>query len=449
MKKFIIFIVILIWAGGASFFIVSSIYKKRTIEVTNAKYFVEENKINVELKVNSNSDVLCIYNQIDYKADNKVCKFSVEDYVDYVIIKNEYNSIQFFLNDEKKKTKTNKIEGVLENNLVYVGEKAFIKYKYETTGYPNKDVTITSENPEIAEIVDGYVVGKAKGNTKIVIELGDKKDELDLEVTDLISAPYWIGQDRKKLPCNAYTEEEAALLDQLLEREVNKAGYGTRAGVVAAARFLTLQFKYRVPYFFENGRVDFVDDDGKVKNTGVNKAEGEGRYYKKGLYLAPSKKKEIKYTFAGPATWGCPLRNFEPKPERGYVKYAMMPNGLDCSGFISWAFVQGGFDPGDIGAGESAGTQFTDKGKYTKLTRELFDNGTIKTGDLMNFQGHIAIIVGITGEDVYVAESLSFRSFDGVTVKKYQKGTINRTFPHVVLMDEYYKNDGNYTEHWE
>ena len=449
MKKFIIFIVVLIWAGLCSFFIISSIYKKRNIDVVTANYYVEENQIKVDLKVNSTSDVLCIYNKVDYKANKKTCSFIIDDYVDYVIIKNKYNSIQYFFDDNKIKTKTTKLEGVIENNLIYVGEKAFIKYKYETTGYPNKDVVIKSENDEIATVEDGYVIGKAKGNTKIIIELGEKKDELDLEVTDLISAPYWIGQDRKKLPCNAYTEEEAALLDQLLEREVNKAGYGTRAGVVAAARFLTLQFKYRVPYFFENGRVDFVDDDGKVKNTGTHKVEGEGRYYKKGLYLAPSKKKEIKYTFAGPATWGCPLRNFEPKPERGYVKYAMMPNGLDCSGFISWAFVQGGFDPGDIGAGESEGTQFTDKGKYTKLTRELFDNGTIKTGDLMNFQGHIAIIVGIDGEDVYVAESLSFRSFDGVTVKKYNKSTINRTFPHVVLMDEYYKNDGNYTEHWE
>lgn len=448
MKKSFKFIII-IWAVISSFFIISSIYKKRNINVIDANYLVEENKIDVTLKIKSNSDAICMYNDTDYKVENKKCSFIIDNYNNDVMIKNEYNTIKYNLNNSKNKAKVKSIKGIIENNIMYVGEKSFIKYKYETNGYPNKDVVIKSEDPEVVEIKDGYVIGKGKGNTKIIIQLDKMQDEIDVEVTDLITSPIWLGQDRKKLPCNVYSEEEAALLDKLLEREVEKAGYGTRAGVVAAARFLTLQFKYRVPYFFENGRVDFVDDDGKVKNTGVNKAEGEGRYYKKGLYLAPSKKKEIKYTFAGPATWGCPLRNFEPKPERGYVKYAMMPNGLDCSGFVSWTFVQGGYDPGDIGAGESEGTQFTDKGKYTRLTREVIDSGIIRTGDLMNFQGHIAIIVGITDEYYYVAESLSFRSFDGATVKKYSKKNVNRTFTHVVLMDDYYKKDGNYTAYWE
>ena len=71
---------------------------------------------------------------------------------------------------------------------------------------------------------------------------------------------------------------------------------------VVAARFLTLELPYRIPYFYENGR---------VSDTGVHFVDGEGRYYKKGLYLAESKKKDIIASWTGPAIWGCPLKNLE------------------------------------------------------------------------------------------------------------------------------------------
>ena len=42
-------------------------------------------------------------------------------------------------------------------------------------------------------------------------------------------------------------------VDDILEYKINKAGYLTRAGVVEAMRFITLDFPYRVNYFYENG----------------------------------------------------------------------------------------------------------------------------------------------------------------------------------------------------
>ena len=74
-----------------------------------------------------------------------------------------------------------------------------------------------------------------------------------------------------------YTKEQNDLLDEILKDRINDAGYKTRAGAVEAARFLSLEFPYRIRYFSENGR----------GNT--NKVEGEGRYYQVGLYLDESR----------------------------------------------------------------------------------------------------------------------------------------------------------------
>lgn len=52
------------------------------------------------------------------------------------------------------------------------------------------------------------------------------------------------------------------------------------------------------------------------------------------------------------------------------------PNGLDCSGFISWALKNARFDPGDIGAGDSAYPyQMTKLGEFVSLTPELIKSG--------------------------------------------------------------------------
>ena len=298
------------------------------------------------------------------------------------------------------------------------------------------DYQFTSSDSSVVSIEDGIIKGISPGNAFITSPLVD--DKLEVVVTDLITFPTYQKKYKKHLPCNYYTEEQANLLDEILAYRINKAGYQTRAAAIEAARFLTLSFPYRIPYFYENGR---------VHESGVNYADGEGRYYKQGLYLHESKFSDIKASFNGPAIWGCPLTNWETDEQFGYYPGMKKPNGLDCSGFVSWVLKNAGFDPGDIGAGETEYPhQLTDLGKYTPLTVSLIDNGTVKTGDLVNYWGHIGIIVGIDGENIYVAESL--QNFGGVVTRLYSKYTISETFNHVVLMDEYYKNDGNYSVMW-
>ena len=88
----------------------------------------------------------------------------------------------------------------------------------------------------------------------------------------------------------------------------------------------------------------------------------------------------------------------------------------------------------------------TDLGKYTELTFSLIRSNTIKVGDLVNYWGHIGIIIGIDEDSIYIAESL--QNFGGVVARKYSKYTINQTFDHVVLMDDFYKKEGIYSNMW-
>lgn len=360
-------------------------------------------------------------------------------------IDNNYN---FILTNHYYKSESKKILDYIDNQLSFrfsndkiylaIGESTSINYIEKFVVPVQQLYEFKSSNTNVASIEDGVILAKEKGLTKIVEP--HSGSELIVEVTDLISTSEFPEKRKPTIPCRYYSEEDAKKLDELLEYYVSQAGTGTRAGAVAAARFLTLQFNYRIPYFYENGRVN---------ETGVNLADGEGRYYKKGLYLNEDKFADIKYKYNGPAIWGCPLRNWDNNEPYGFIAGNKMPNGLDCSGFVSWALKNGGFDPGDYGAGDTPGPkpQMTKLGKYTRITSSIINNNEIKTGDLFNYSGHIAIIIGQDEEYFYVAESLPH--LRGVVATKYKKNKVSATFPYVVFMDDYYKKDGNLTDFWK
>ena len=45
--------------------------------------------------------------------------------------------------------------------------------------------------------------------SEIIAKALNKSKTIDVTVTDLITKPVWKGQDKKLVPCHAYTEEEA------------------------------------------------------------------------------------------------------------------------------------------------------------------------------------------------------------------------------------------------
>ena len=240
--------------------------------------------------------------------------------------------------------------------------------------------------------------------------------------------PHEYDLKKKYLGCNQYSIEDSKILDDILENRVKEVGTSTRAAAVSVARFLTLEFPYRINYFYENGRQT------------TNNVDGEGRYYHKGLYLNESKYSSITGSKTGPKTWGCSLYS---NPVKRNDK-----NGLDCSGFVSWVLLNAGFDPKDVGAGFADYLDLTDYGDVKRVNSSTLSS--IRVGDLLHSYaagGHIGIIVGIDNDYFYVAQALWYDEV-GVIITKYKKSNLYKSFPHVVLMDKYYINDGKLTDMW-
>ena len=379
-------------------------------------------------------------------AKNNECSIVLDDNIYYGYLKNKDNEV-FEVKQTSELGKVIKLEASKEK--IYVAKKGTytLNAELEKIGNVTNQLTWTSADETIATIDEnGKVTGIKAGTTKITVAVGETTDEVEVLVTDLLVAmPKNFNNSKPYLSCGKYSEAQNDLLDEILKDRINDAGYKTRAGVVAAARFLALEFPYKIRYFSENGRET------------TNGVQGEGRYYNVGLYLHKSRYVNIKKDWKGPATWGCQMWS---RPSKGY-----RANGLDCSGYISWVLLNGGFDVKDVGAGVSAGVlDLTDYGKKTKFTDDVLKSGKIKIGDLLSSEGpeggHIAMIVGEDDNYYYVTESLWTSPNVSVTIIAYPKtsaikkktgstrAVVNDRYYWVMLMDDYYKEDGNLTKHW-
>ncbi|MDO4940220.1 MAG: hypothetical protein Q4E33_00835 [Erysipelotrichaceae bacterium] len=295
----------------------------------------------------------------------------------------------------------------------------------------------SSEDENIAKIDNGNLVGVSNG--EVIIYNDDTQTRYEVSVSDLY-LPAHIDNNKELLPCGQYSNEQAIYLDTVLESKVMNAGYKTRAGVLAAARFLALEFKYRMPYFYENGRLE--------GSTGHPYADGEGRFYHKGLYLSEEKYDVLDPNgfVSGPQIWGCEMFSGAG---------GVIPNGLDCSGYVSWCLYQAGFDPGDVGGGAGIWD-----GAYNLPDLGVGDGGAISTssidpdaiqaGDIIAWEGTIAIVVGVDEENIYVAHQYWDNDLEVVTTPK--SNLANSEWEYVTLMDNYYNEEGNgagnYTAMW-
>ncbi|MBQ8789971.1 MAG: Ig-like domain-containing protein [Ruminiclostridium sp.] len=326
-----------------------------------------------------------------------------------------------------------------------VGMYNILTVSLETVGIPDETLLWKSGNSEVATVKDGLVTAVGEGRTTITVSTSNGiSDSLDIIVTDLLRAPQ-ITEYKPLLPPQQYNETEGAIIDAVLESRVATAGYGTRAGVVAAARFIPLEFKYKIPYFYENGRLD------AKPNRPV--CDGEGRFYHIGLYLTHSKFDELDKSkiLYGPATWGEPLTNWEDA--FGLIPGAQYSNGMDCSGFISWCFLNGGVPLGDIGAGETPDyeKEYSDIGERVMLDEEFMRSGRLQVGDTIGCDGHIALVVGFDEENIYIAESLG----NGITIEvreRYREVWENGEYTYAMLLDDIYNKHGgkgNITEIWK
>ena len=395
-------------------------------------------KATLKIKKRNSKPVYCVFKYGDevskkIKVKNNKCSYNVV--TDAYKVELEYNNGKTITYDEEFN-----IDGLLGFKLVNkkkymaLNETFNLGINLDTVGYMDYLVKYSSSNEDIISVDNyGNLTGKQVGTSTITVTTNNITEKWDIKVSDLIR-PTTLNNKKKTVPCNKYSNEQIAELDDILASRVEIAGEGTRAAAVEVSRFLTLEFPYKIPYFYENGRIS------------TNGVDGEGRYYRKGLYLGVEKQKQIEKVMVGPSSWGCPLTNFE---DDGYmIPNAKYPNGLDCSGYISWILKQAGLDIGDIGAGFSSRYNYTQVGELNRNSYELLHSGKVKPGDLIGWDGHIAMIGGMTDTKIYVTESL----LPGVIMDEYDysnpRSKFYSRYDHIIDMSGQYKGDGNLRYMW-
>ncbi len=338
-----------------------------------------------------------------------------------------------------------------------VGEEIELNYELLTFGN-DEELKIVSSDENVAFIRNNKIITNAAGSAVITIGSREVSDSIEVEVTDLYTL---IDTDSMAKPilhetiCNG---EDNRKLDEVLAIKIAEAGYHTRAGVVAAARFLALQFPYRLAYFAETGKLDNTVD--------ARRSDGEGRYYHKGFYLSEDKYDDIVASILGPKYWGQFFKEDttddhsrdEEYLDGGLVVsdigtnlYLMKrPNGLDCGGFVSWCYYNAGYDFGDMGAGGPGSYGMSMLGERVSISNELLQSDRIKAGDLCGFTGHVGIVVGVEDDYLWIADTIR----TGTKVRRYERNLAsfnklgNDAFTYFMLMDEEYLEDGNYTPMW-
>lgn len=324
----------------------------------------------------------------------------------------------------------------LDKQIVYmpVGGTDYFDALLQSLGTIDSTVRWQTSDASVVTVdTSGTLVAVGVGQATVTaIAQNGLSAEGEVIVSDLFQLPA-INNYKASVTQASYTQQQNDLLDKALAYRVGQAGYATRAGVVAAARFLTLEFPYTIPYFYENGRLN--------NHSGLAYVDGEGRYYHQGLYLHQSRFDDIVAVAAGPAVWGQSLYSYQTLEKS--------PNGLSCGGFVSWCLLNGGFDAGDSGSGDFIyrNDDLCDLGERVLLTAELMASGQVKAGDLLFLDGHIALIIGFDDTNIYVAEA-----WEGClhvdTYNRYTGIVHDSLFTHVVLMDSYYGADGDLTDYW-
>ena len=354
---------------------------------------------------------------------------------------------------EERKEESSKIEFISDLYPAYP-----IGYELSILKTSDPDIVLTSSDEDIISVSGNEIVMESTGTATITATLNNEQKTIDVTVTDLYTLEDTDSENKPYLKETICTTSQAHMLDDVLERMIDDAGYQTRAGVVAAARFLSLQFPYRITYMSESGRLD--------STTGTDVSDGEGRYYHKGLFLSEDKFDDLGRSIFGRATWGqffdeddsddhskddfYLYDGFTPNDIGSHLYLSKRPNGLDCSGFVSWCYYNGGFDFGDMGAGGPGTYGMIDLGELAYIDNDLLQSNRIKAGDLVGFAAHVGIVIGVDEDYIWIADTL----ITGIKVTKYERNvnSFNRfgddSFKYFMLMDDEYQDDGNYTSMW-
>ena len=320
-------------------------------------------------------------------------------------------------NDEYKFVIYDKYNNLIEHKVNVTN----IKRSYScsaTINYKGTTFKVTGANNSLSYVksyiynLDGkdysgkstYTIFKIIKKAYVKLKLNDNSEEkVSCTIKDnlVYHFKYDVNNTKPYMKCNTYTASDKVKYDKQLKDAIKSVGYGTRAGVVEAARFLT-------------GGLDY-----KVKYLGPKKVNSAlGRYNKVGLNIGQA------------GAWGCMVSGWT--------------QGMDCTNFVEWAFKQNGLDI----KGGCYGTS------NTYQTASVINK--IRAGDFMLAPNngsapnkgkfvHIGIVVGVDKNYIYVAEATT-GSIDAIVVTRLDKSNAASKFKVVRLYE--YPSDGNYSDMW-
>lgn len=299
----------------------------------------------------------------------------------------------------------------IENNKYKIGNcegnhgqgmsQVYARYLQTEKGYPYEDILAFFYDKDVK------ITKTELGFTEDTITITREEQKFDNRVSCFVS-----GQTQ-----NRWAVDNTSLSNEL--KSFVGSAAGTRIGPVKAAYYLanilTQRYNVNLPYFFGGGH------GARASN------------------FPPQE----------------PILGVHPKwgtcTSLSYGKYTNPQlYGLDCSGFVLWSIVNGGYNLGDrIADGyKTVGDLLRGSGRFLRYD-VLKDNeiAIIQAGDLvLNYDpidkvyGHIGIIISINKEakTFYIAEAEA--TSVGLTVTK----SLNLTdWDNVILMDKYYNNPQN------
>lgn len=291
----------------------------------------------------------------------------------------------------------------------------------------SRNITWRTANSNFAIVSNsGLVSTKKRGVAKITAIVGGKSDSCLIGI-GLLKKPAIRNSKAIVNTSKTYSAGSSLFLNRFLEKRIYDVGLKTRAGVVEAARFLSLEFKDGIYY---------------SSNT-------EGRFDHIGLNIKNSN-----------ICWGCKGNKF---------KYL----GLNCSGFVNWVLLNGGFNLSVDNFNKVVKLPNVTMGMKKYIASYYLGNlitgssiipynrnvnwNKVKVGDLVwkgshsNYSGHIGIIIGIKGNNIYIANSASGSRYNGnglIVETERKRRTSKRGYTQIVLMDGAYKKQGKLSNMW-
>ena len=246
---------------------------------------------------------------------------------------------------------------------------------------------------------------------------------------------------------------------------------GTRAGAVAAARFLAFEFPYRIPYAN-------TDDQKKVQ---PNIRGDLGSYYDfAASYATPM---VIKNTYGyklnihdannnstGLGCWGCAtgIDDYKYDWNGSKVDAFVSYHGLHCATYVMWSMYNGGLNVtldmktrnNNILLNYGNGYLTSQLSSNVIAFNNNMDWNKVKVGDLIYRSGHIGMIIGIDKANghMYVGHQVgnADHTEDGIHVDRlnYKKAQDPNDqwaskWEYIVLMDGVYERDGYVTDMWK